>query len=233
MPRPLYKFILFDLDDTLLDFKASETYALKTCWELFFKDAISLEVYTSTFHFINKGVWREVETGKLKPTHVSYERARRTLKQIGLPVRNADELGTLFAYSLGQVAEWLPDAEASFQNIASRFDVGLITNGLTAVQHPRVDSMGIRHVIKTLQISEEAGTMKPKSKLFELALGEAGYSNEDTLMVGDSVTSDFQGAINAEIDFCWVKPNAHPLPLGFPKPRFHISSLIELDTILV
>ncbi|MDA0346504.1 MAG: YjjG family noncanonical pyrimidine nucleotidase [Verrucomicrobia bacterium] len=232
MPRPRYKFILFDLDDTLLDFKASETHALKTCWETFFKDAISLEVYTSTFHFINKGVWREVESGKLKPSHVSYERARRTLKHVGLPVRNADELGALFAFCLGQVAQWLPNAEDSFRNIASRFDVGLITNGLTVVQYPRVDSMGIRPVIKAFQISEEAGTMKPKAKLFERALAEAGHSNEDTLMVGDSVSSDFQGALNAKMDFCWVKQNAHPLPLGFPKPRFHVSSLNELDSIL-
>jgi YjjG family noncanonical pyrimidine nucleotidase len=227
-----YKFILFDLDDTLLDFKASESHALNTCWELFFKDAISLEVYTRTFHQINRGIWREVESGKLKPPHVSYERARRTLKHVGLPVRNAEELGARFAFSLGQVAQWLPDAKDSFRNIASRYDVGLITNGLTAVQHPRVDSMGIRPVLKTFQISEEAGTMKPKARLFERALVEAGYSNQDTLMVGDSVTSDFQGAINSKIDFCWVKPNAHPLTFGFPKPKFHISSLNELDSIL-
>jgi 2-haloacid dehalogenase len=210
MERLGYKFILFDLDDTLLDFKASESHALTTCWEHFFKDAIPLEVYARVFQLINKTIWREVESGKLKPTHVSYERARRTLKHIGLPVRNAEVLGALFALSLGRVAQWLPDAENSFRNIASRYDVGLITNGLTSVQHPRVDTIGIRPLIKTFQISEEAGTMKPKALLFERALIEAGHLSRDT----------------------WVKPNAHPLPFGFPKPRFHVSNLVELDLIL-
>jgi len=232
MPSPSYELVLFDVDHTLLDFEASEDHALGLCWEHFFRDAIGFDTYADAFRKINLKIWHEVEASKLKPSHVSEERARRSLKHFGFSGGRAAELGRLFAQGLSEVAEWLPRAEHGFHRIAKRYKVGLITNGLTAVQHPRIDVLGIKPFLSTFQISEEAGTMKPQIGLFTRALEASGCSAENTLMVGDSVSSDFQGSINAQIDFCWVKPNSHELPLGFPPPTFHVGDIQELDALL-
>lgn len=232
MNFPGFKLILFDLDDTLVDFATAEDHAILLCWERFFKTIISLECFKKTFRRLNRQIWHEVAVGKLIPTRVSYERARRVFKHFGLRTTHAGELGELFARALGQIAIWLPGAEQGFKRIASRYPVGLITNGLAAVQNPRIDRLGIRSYFRTLQISDHADTLKPRADLFCRAMAEAESNPEQTLMVGDSVFSDFQGAINAGIDFCWVKPDSHPLPLGFPAPRYHVKSVVELDSIL-
>ena len=224
-----YELILFDLDGTLLDFEASEEFAIQICWKRYFEAAFALEKFAKDFRALSLQIWREVEAGSLKPDKVSYERAWRTLKHFGLSTRDADGLGQLYASGLSKVAQWMLDAEIGFQRIADRHKVGLITNGLSEVQNPRIDAIGIRNQLMTIQISEEARTMKPRKEIFLKAIDEAGGRIETTLMVGDSVSSDYQGAINAGIDFCWMKEKDRELPYYMPSPRFHVSSILELN----
>ncbi len=227
-----YELILFDLDHTLLDFEASEEHALAICWEEFFHQAVDFDVYSAAFRKISLSIWHEAEAGKLKPAHVNQERARRALRYFGLRGGDAAELGNRYAEGLAAVATWLPGAEVTFRALAKRFKVGLVTNGLTSVQHPRADALEIKPLLSTFQISEEAGIMKPRIGIFEKALEESGCTAEKTLMVGDSVSSDFQGAINAKIDFCWVRPAHATLPFQFPKPKYAIESVQELNALL-
>jgi len=227
-----YELILFDVDHTLLDFEASEENALEICWEEYFRQAVDYETYAAAFRKINLSIWHEVEAGKLKPVHVSQERARRVLRHFGLRGGDAAKLGKRFAEGLAAVAKWLPGAETTFRTLAKRYKVGLVTNGLTSVQHPRADALEIKPLLSTFQISEEAGVMKPRIGIFEKALEESGCSADKTLMVGDSVSSDFQGAINAEIDFCWVRPIDATMPFQFPEPAYAIESVEELNALL-
>jgi YjjG family noncanonical pyrimidine nucleotidase len=227
-----YTLVLFDLDHTLLDFDASESHALHICWERFFKDVSTFDDFGNVFRKINLRIWHEFESGKLEPAHVSDERARRCLKHFGLSGGTAEDLGKLYARGLGEVADWLPGAEEGFRNIADRYKVGLITNGLTEVQHPRLEAIGIKPLLATFQVSEEIGIMKPRAEIFFKAMNEAESTASTTLMVGDSVSSDFQGALNAKIDFCWVKAGGHDLPVRFPKPNFQVSTILQLDSLL-
>jgi len=232
MSESPYELILFDVDHTLLDFDASEAYALKLCWQQYFCEAVDLETYTVVFKSINLSIWHEVENGKLKPNRVSEERARRCLRHFGFSGGKASGLGELFAEGLASVAQWLPDVESIFRSVARDFKVGLVTNGLVRVQRPRVAALQIENSLVTYQISEEAGVLKPNARIFQNAMEEAGSSPEQTLMVGDSVSADFQGAINAGIDFCWIRPDSATLPLGFPKPKFAAESVGELRSLL-
>ena len=232
MDVPPYDLILFDVDHTLLDFDASEENALKICWEEYFRQAVDFERYSAAFRKINLVIWHEVEAGKLKPAHVSQERARRSLRHFGLAGGKAEVVGNRFAQGLAEVAKWLPGAERAFRSLVGRYKIGLVTNGLIAVQHPRVDALGIKEQLSTFQISEELGIMKPRVGIFEKALEESRCSAERTLIVGDSVSSDFQGAINAGIDFCWVRPADATLPFQFPDPTFAVESAEELADLL-
>jgi 2-haloacid dehalogenase len=232
MADAAYHLILFDLDHTLLDFEASELHALTLCWNRFFKQAVAFSPFSTKFRQINLRIWHDVEAGKLKPIHVSVERARGVLKAFGFSGAEASGFGRLYAKGLSEVAVWLPGAETGFRSISQRYKVGVITNGLTAVQHPRLDALRIKPLLSTIQISEDTGTMKPRADIFRLALDEAGGCPERTLMVGDSVSSDFQGAINAGIDFCWVKPDSSELPLQFPKPKYHVNNISDLNALL-
>lgn len=232
MSHSPYELILFDVDHTLLDFDASEAIALNLCWQSYFCEAVDLETYTEVFKSINLSIWHEVEKGKLKPARVGEERARRCLRHFGFAGGKASELGELFAEGLASVAQWLPGAESVFRSVARDFKVGLVTNGLVRVQRPRVAALQIEDSLVTYQISEEVGVHKPHARIFQCAMEAAGSSPEQTLMVGDSVSADFQGAINSGIDFCWVRPESATLPLGFPKPKFEVESIRELPSLL-
>ena len=227
-----YKLILFDVDHTLLDFEASEAHALHICWEGHFKEAVDFEIFSTIYRKINVSIWHEVEQGKLKSADINVERARRCLRHFGFSGGEAAGLGERFGQGLAAVARWLPGAEETLQSLSKRYRVGLVTNGLSCVQHPRADALGIKSLVSTFQISEEVGIMKPRAGIFEKALEEVGCSADRTLMVGDSVSSDFQGAINAGIDFCWVRPSGSARPFGFPEPRFAVESVVELEALL-
>ena len=85
------------------------------------------------------------------------------MKNFGLGTRDAADLGAQFAEGLSRIARWLPGAEKGFRSIAARHKVGLVTNGLSSVQNPLISALGIRSVLSTVQISEEAGTLKPRA----------------------------------------------------------------------
>jgi FMN phosphatase YigB (HAD superfamily) len=81
-------------------------------------------------------------------------------------------------------------------------------------------------------ISEQAGMSKPDPRIFKLASERLGVEASKTLMVGDSLTSDFRGALNAGMDFCWVNPAKKPLPEGWPTPKFIVERVAELPALL-
>jgi len=223
-----YKLVLFDVDHTLLDFDLAEHRAIEQAWSTYFSECSSKEQYREVHRDINTSLWREVEQGNIRPGFVRLERSRRLLARYGLDESLAEVLGDRFLKTLSETAVWLTGAEAAFAYASSHFKVGLVTNGLCAVQYPRVDSLGIRSMLSTYQISEEVGVSKPHPEMIERAIKEGKVEPSECLMVGDSLTSDYQGAINAGVDFCWLNTDGKALPSRYPVPQFVVKDLREL-----
>jgi len=215
-----YQLVLFDVDNTLLDFDQSEIEGMRRLWEAYFKNTHDFDTFVGFYRVLNQKIWNEVEVGTIRPAEVKEIRAKRLLAELGMDTKDWEACGNLFLKGLASVATWMPGAETAFERISGKFHVGLITNGLREVQYPRIEKIGIRSKLITYQISEEVGFTKPDPGIFHLALKDTGFDPRVTIYIGDSLSSDFQGARNAGIDFCWYNPECIILPENEPRPKF-------------
>lgn len=225
-----YDAILFDLDDTILDFAASEIHALDFLHTYHFGSYIAKEEFVAVFRRINKELWDEVNRNLLHPSVLKVKRFEMLLEEMGVSF-NIEEIRALYETHLASTIFWLEGAEKALLSLRKIFKMGIITNGLSSVQNKKYELMKGDELFDCFLISEEVGFSKPHPRIFEMAIEKMGVSKEKILMVGDSLDSDYKGALNAGIDFCWVidprtyEPQDH-------HPVFKVSSLLELENTL-
>ncbi len=205
-----YKVILFDNDDTLMDFQAGNRSAVGSLLdEAGYHHPDRYEQYEE----INLACWAALERGEMTQEQLRKERFVRFFTRYGIP---ADPLWAAdrFVELLGEQSILLPYAEETVRRIAERLPVVIVTNGITAIQKSRFARSPLREVIRGLVISQEEGVSKPRPELFLRALGPFGAAPREALMIGDGANSDIRGANNAGIDACWYNPAGKRLPDG-------------------
>lgn len=230
MPAP-YQAILFDLDDTLIDFKASETSALALVYENFYKTFTQAGTFSSRFHEINQALWRAVESTQLPVGQLRLKRFQLLSEALGASLE-AEPIAAFYERQLGTTARWFPGTAEALSLLGRQYKLGIVTNGLTHIQKAKYQHLALETWFKSFVISEEVATAKPQREIFSIALTEIATAPSHTLMVGDSLTSDYQGSLNAGMDFCWINPKRLPLPSHLPEPRFTLRSVAELPPLL-
>ena len=139
------------------------------------------------------------------------------------------------AYYLSQLAlthDYLPGAEEAVKKLSKKYRLFIASNGNSVVQLPRLAESGLNDYVEKAFISEALGENKPSKAYFDLCFAQIpGFDPKKAMMVGDSLTSDIQGGINAGIPACWVnifgKENTTPI-----RPDYEISSLSQLEALL-
>ncbi len=126
---------------------------------------------------------------------------------------------------------WLPGSKEALTALKEKYKLSIVTNGFSHVQKAKYKSLSLNKWFESFVISEDVNLSKPQKEIFDIALREIGEIHSGTLMVGDSLSSDYRGSINAGIDFCWVNAKDDSLPEHFPEPRFTVSSVIELPSV--
>jgi YjjG family noncanonical pyrimidine nucleotidase len=225
-----YKALLFDLDDTLVDFKASEASALELVYKYFYKSFTEKETFTTNFHNINKELWESVEKMHLPIAQVSLKRFQLLTTLLSANV-DPNLSAAFYEDKLGSVS-WLPGAQEAVSTLKNEYKLGIITNGFSRIQRIKQQSLSLEKWFKPFVISEEVAISKPRKEVFDIALQEIGEICSDTIMIGDSLTSDYQGALNAGMDFCWINSGMSPLPDHLPQPKFILTSVAELPQVL-
>lgn len=228
-----YDYILFDLDRTLLDFDASATHALDKIYEKYFNNIKKEELITA-FHEVNDMCWKNFEEGKYTLNDVRQKRFPILLSQ--LKIKNLDPVKITKDYELylAEKAEWLPDTNEHFFKIAKNHKIAIITNGYELVQGTRIKDSGIAKATVHIFTSEAIGHSKPNPLYFQHVFKEMGIDPQEAkvLVVGDSLSSDYQGALNIKADFCWVNQKAQPLPEKYPQPNCTVKNIKELYEIM-
>ena len=205
-----YKAILFDNDDTLMDFQTGNRNAVSRLMdEVGYFHPDRYEQYQA----VNRELWAALERGEIAQSELRLRRFMRFYELYpvpGDPKAASDRFVTL----LGEQSILLPHAEQVVRAIASRLPVVIVTNGMTAIQKNRLARSPLRNLISGMVISEELGVSKPRPEIFRQALRPLGVAPADALMIGDGVSSDIRGANSAGIDACWLNPSGAPLPDG-------------------
>ncbi|MGH1491629.1 MAG: YjjG family noncanonical pyrimidine nucleotidase [Acidimicrobiales bacterium] len=211
-----YSTLLFDLDHTLLDSDASEVAA--------FAEAVrsvghepSDDLFTC-YQTINRALWARVEQGEITPVEVKVTRFEQLIDQAdmghgGIGSASAETMAKSFTAGLGNNGELYPGAREVLDQLAGRARLAMVTNGLSEVQRARIERLDLGGYFESVVISAEVGCSKPGTEIFDLVFEQLGHpERSDTLMIGDSLTSDIQGGTNYEIDTCWFNPHRQARP---------------------
>ena len=226
-----YYCILFDADNTLLNFDAAESKALA---ETLVNYGIEPDAETvQTYRTINEGLWRQLEKGQLRREKLMSERFTRFLKAIDAAGDGA-EMNRYYLEQLSIHPDLAsPEVLDVLRELSEVATLAVVTNGFQKVQSRRLAESGVENFLEDVFVSEKMDAEKPNRKIFDAALRALGVENrEHVLMVGDSLTGDVQGGINAGLDTCWFNPHHQENP-GKILPTYEISSLEELYPLVM
>ena len=224
----MIEFLFLDLDDTILDFHKAERIALsKTIRDFGIEPT---EEVLHRYHVINKWHWEQLELGKLTRAEVLQNRFGVLFSELGLEVDPA-ACAKVYEKNLSIGHYFLPGAEETVDALSKKYRLFLASNGTASVQKGRMTSANLYRFFEKVFVSQEIGHNKPSRAYFDACFAQIpGFDVSKALMVGDSLTSDIRGGINAGMKTVWVNPGH--APCGEIKPDHEIEALHQLEALL-
>lgn len=223
------KYILLDLDDTVYDFKCAERSAISL---VLVEHGMAPEPrYIERYSEINRDCWRMLEEGKMEREQILVERFRRFFAELSVSC-NPERVKDLYEKKLSESAVFVEGAEELIAGLRGKYTLAIATNGTARVQEKRISAGGLRDKVDYIFISEKLGHAKPSIKYFDACLAQLGAEQRaQVIIVGDSISSDIQGGINAGIHTCLFKRSGECSPEGV-QPEYTIGALCELWSVL-
>ncbi len=221
--------VLFNLDDTLLDFKASEKLALsQTLQELGLEPTKEI---LARYHEINRLQWEMLERGETTREQVLRQRFILLFEEYNISVQ-AEDAQRVYEYRLGCGHIFIPHAFETIQTLSKRYDLYLITNGTARIQRRRLKSAEILPYFRDIFISQDVGFNKPDPRYFEHCFAHIpNFQKEKAVIVGDSLSSDIRGGNAVNVRTCWFNPSGQTANIP-AKPDFEFDDLKELPSLL-
>lgn len=226
-----YKYILLDVDNTLLDFSKAEKVAHKNA-SLKFSLPVNEENY-NTYKQINAKWWKKHELGEYSREELVIKRFEEYLPLINASHVNPVEFNKCFLNELQHTNALTDGANELVKYLFDKnYVLYIVTNGFDKVQKKRLENLELTKYIKDVFVSENLGHAKPTLEFFKEVerLINDNLSGQ-SLIVGDSLTSDILGGMNIGIDTCFYNPNKLEIPNEF-KVDYNISHLLDLTKIL-
>ena len=224
-----YQFLFFDLDDTLLDFKAAEKLALPKLFEA--HDFPLTPEVERFYHELNSGLWNSLEQGLVTRQELMATRFGKTFEHFG---RTADglELDAEFRSYLAESNVFVEGALETIQLLAQKNELYITSNGISETQYKRLQVTGLAPYFKQVFVSEDTGYQKPMKPFFDYVFDRIPHFDPTKAMIiGDSYSADIIGGAGAGIDTCWLNP-LKKAPTSTIQPTYTIEKLEQLVAIL-
>ena len=224
----MIEFLFLDLDDTILDFKKAEYIAIgKTIQDFGLEPT---EAIRHRYHVINKWHWEQLELGKLTRPEVLENRFKVLFRELGVEV-DAYACARTYEKNLSIGHYFLPGAEEALEALSKKYRLFLASNGTASVQKGRMTSANLYRFFEKVFVSQEIGHNKPSKAYFDACFAQIpGFDRTKAMMVGDSLSSDIKGGINAGIATVWVNPSHGDC--GDIRPNYQIEALSQLEELL-
>ena len=227
----MIKYILWDIDGTLLNFSMAESNAMRACFaEYNFGDLSDdrLKVYKS----INDKYWKRLERGEISRIEVLEGRFKEFFSQYGYNTDVVSDFNISYQENLGKTYVFNDNAYETVMKLDGKYNQYAATNGSIIAQKGKLKGAGLDGVFKDVFISELIGYEKPSEKFFSYIFDSIGsYKREEYVIIGDSLTSDITGGNRAGIKTIWFNPD------GLSNPNnvcydYEIKNLSEVLNIL-
>src|SRR5690606_13433705 len=228
-----YKHIFFDLDHTLWYFEANARATLQVLYEVLklrSRGVHDFDLFYENYLVHNDNLWDLYRKGLVKQDELRIKRMRLAL----LDFKIADE--SLSSKMNEQLLELLPTRNLLFPHtveilqylLDKNYELHLITNGFEEVQHNKLKYSDLTRSLGEVTTPEASNSIKPNKEIFEYAFRKTNSNPATSIMNGDTVEVDIQGAINAGIDQVFVN---HTGITPSIEATYSVRSLKELESI--
>lgn len=226
----MVKDILFDLDDTLFDFHADERTALEKTFE---EMQIPLDDAVCTrYSVLNLAQWKALERGEITRDQVKLRRFELLFAELGYGMERAEKAASIYHKYLSEDFHYMEGAPQLLEELYGNYRLFLISNGTYSVQEGRLKKSGISRYFADIFISELLGAEKPNRRFFDLAFAKIpDFDPDQAVIVGDSLTSDIRGGINAGVRTIWFNPKGQP-PVPEISADHELQKLKDLPELL-
>jgi YjjG family noncanonical pyrimidine nucleotidase len=221
--------VFFDLDHTLWDFEKNSALAFETVFEIQ-NLAIDMPNFLQYYVPINREYWERYRKDEITQKQLRYGRLKDAFDMIDYTV--SDEMVELLAV---EYIHYLPKFNHLYEGtielleyLKPKYNLHIITNGFAEIQGNKLDNSYITHYFKTVTNSEMAGVKKPNQKIFEFALNLAQTKKENSIMIGDCIEADVQGALDAGLDAVFFNEYKVPVVNAIKQ----VNHLLELKKLL-
>ena len=212
----MYKYLLWDVDGTILDFLASEAYAIKFLFKKYGMGECSDEML-KLYSGINAKYWQKLERNELTKPEILVGRFREFFEKVGADTSIVENFNAEYQVTLGDHIEFVDKAKEILLSQKGKYVIVAVTNGTRVAQEKKLRLSGLNDIFDDIFISEDVGAEKPNKEYFDYVFQKLCITDKrEVLLIGDSLTSDMRGGYIAGIDTCWFNPNHTPNTLGIP-----------------
>ena len=223
------KAVFFDLDHTLWDFEKNSALAFHTIIEKY-SLGISHDDFNAHYSPINAKYWKLYRDGEITQQVLRYGRLKDTFDLLNF------EVSEVLLHTVSEeYIELLPVNSHLHEGtieildyLKSRYSLHIITNGPDVVQERKLKNSNISHYFETITNSELAGCKKPHAGIFEYALQLAKAEKSESIMIGDCIEADIQGAMDFGLDAIFYNEHKQEVPSAIKQ----VNHLLDLKTIL-
>lgn len=224
----MYKYLLFDLDDTLLDFKTGEKIAISKVLKN--NGVEPTQETVKLYSKINDNCWKEFEQGLILRQDIHVKRVVLLGQALGVKFE-VEKFANEYFVELSKQGQVFDGALSLLEKLSKKgYVLGAITNGTARIQKSRIKKSGLgRFFNDNIFISEEIGLRKPEKAYFDYVIDNMGITDKSKVLVlGDSISSDILGASNSGLDSCFVSQKGKEVPKGITATY----TVNELDEII-
>lgn len=222
--------ILWDVDDTLLDFLYSQRYAVTKCFRSIGREITEEQI--QRYSKINDDYWKRLELGEVTKEQLFTGRFVTLFHEYGIENIDVEAFAKEYQEALGSVFSYLDDSLDICRALQGRVHQYVVTNGDTATQRNKLELSGLAAIMDDLFISEQVGAPKPNRAFFDHVLARIEEKDKARiLIVGDSVSSDIKGGVQAGIATCWYRTDGTENQSVY-RPDYEISDLHTVFDIL-
>lgn len=207
----MYKYILWDIDGTVLDFEAAESQAIKFLFKKY-NLGICTDEMIADYSKINVRYWQALERGEMTKPEILVGRFKEFFEYIGVDASVAEAFNSDYQIALGDYVvfeDGAMDVLNDERNAANadgtrKYRIIAVTNGTKVAQTKKLKTSGLVTIFDAVYISEDVGVEKPNKEYFDILFEKEGITNlNEVVIIGDSLTSDILGGNNAGIDTIW------------------------------
>lgn len=228
-----YRHIFFDLDRTLWDFDAAAEVAFERIYDQYHLKDLGIpnaHEFHEVYHPLNEKLWELYRANQITKDDLNRTRFLKPLEHYGIhDVELADHLSEDYVYWSPRIVRLVPGTMELLDYLKPKYHLHLITNGFQEVQHTKLNGSGIEPYFETLTVSEEVGVKKPNPEIFQYALKKAGATPEESLMIGDEMEVDIDGARAAGMDQLFFNPSGVEAD---GEHTYEVRSLLDIKKIL-